>query len=335
MKSVVFDSCGEPASVLRVDERDIADPGDGQVQVRMLASPVNPSDLLFVRGEYTLQPRLPATPGFEGVGIVENVGTGLRPRIMLGKRVAVLSRFGGNWAERNVVPATQVIPLSSQLTTEQAATFFVNPATAFIMTRLVLQVPAGDWLLQTAAGSVLGKMIVRLGKRFGFKTLCVVRREEQVEELQKEGATKTIVFDAAKDDPEKLVESVRDATGGAGVRFAVDPVAGDVASAVMRCLAKDGRMLVYGSLSGEPISFSPRDLMTPGASVDGFWLGNFMEKQPLLKKLSLVRTITKLIAEGTLASEIGSSFPLDEITQAVAEAEQPGGKTLLRISEGE
>ena len=74
----------------------------------------------------------------------------------------------------------------------------------------------------------------------------------------------------------------------------------------MRCLAKDGRMLVYGSLSSEPISFSPRDLMTPGASVDGFWLGNFMEKLPLLKKLSLVRTITKLIGEGILASEIGS-----------------------------
>lgn len=334
MKSVVFDSCGEPASVLRVDERDVAEPGDGEVQVRMLASPVNPSDLLFVRGEYTLQARLPATPGFEGVGIVESVGSGLRPRIMLGKRVAVLSRFGGNWAERNVVPATQVIPLSRHLTTEQAATFFVNPATAFIMTRLVLQVPAGDWLLQTAAGSVLGKMIVRLGKRFGFKTLCVVRRETQVEELQKEGATKTIVFDAAKDDPEKLIETVRNATGE-GVRFAVDPVAGDVASTVMRCLAKDGRMLVYGSLSGQPIQFSPRDLMTPGASVDGFWLGNFMEKQPLLKKLSLVRTITRLIGQGTLASEIESSFPLDEITQAVAAAEQPGGKTLLRISEGE
>ena len=333
MKSVVFDSCGEPASVLRVDECDIVEPGDGQVQVRMLASPVNPSDLLYVRGEYTLQPRLPATAGFEGVGIVEKAGSGLRPRIMLGKRVAVLSQFGGNWAERNVVPATQVIPLSRQLTTGQAATFFVNPATAFIMTRLVLRVPAGDWLLQTAAGSVLGKMIVRLGKRFGFKTLCVVRRETQVEELQKAGATKTIVFDSAKDDPETLVESVRDATGGEGVRFAVDPVAGDVASTVMQCLARDGRMLLYGSLSGEPISFSPRDLMTPGAGVDGFWLGNFMERQSLLKKLRLVRTITKLIGDGILASEIESSFPLDEIRQAVAEAEQPGGKILLRISE--
>ena len=92
-------------------------------------------------------------------------------------------------------------------------------------------------------------------------------------------------------------------------------------------------MLLYGSLSGEPISFSPRHLMTPGAGVDGFWLGNFMERQSLLKKLRLVRTITKLIGDGILASEIESSFPLDEIRQAVAEAEQPGGKILLRIGE--
>lgn len=332
MKSVVFRVCGEPADVLSIEDREPCEPGDGEVLVRMLACPVNPSDLLYVRGEYTLQPKLPATPGFEGVGVVEKAGSGLRPRIMLGKRVAVLSRLGGNWAEHNLVSASQVIPLSSQLTVEQAATFFVNPATAYIMTRLVLRVPAGEWLLQTAAGSTLGKMIVRLGRRFGFRTLCVVRREAQVEQLRQEGATETIVFDAEADEPEKLVSAVREVTGGAGVRFAVDPVAGAVGSTVTQCLAKNGRMLVFGSLSGKPFQFSPRTLMTPGASIDGFWLGNFMEKQSLLKKLSLVRTITKLIGDGTLTSEIGASFPLDEITQAVATAGQSNGKTLLRIS---
>lgn len=332
MKAVIFDECGEPASVLKVQDREPREPRDGEVLVRMLASPVNPSDLLYVRGEYTLQPKLPAGPGFEGVGIVEKTGSGLRAKIMQGKRVAVLSRIGGNWAERNTVPATQVIPLSNQLSVNQAATFFVNPATAFIMTRLVLQVPQGEWLLQTAAASTLGKMIVRLGQRFGFKTLCVVRREQQVEELQREGATRTIVFDSASEEPAKLVDAVQTATDGQGVPFAIDPVAGTVGSAVARCLAKGGRMLAYGSLSGAPLQFSPRDLMTPGASLEGFWLGNFMEKQPLLKKLSLVRTITKLVLDGTLASEIGSTFPLEEVEQAVNAAEASNGKTLLQIA---
>lgn len=331
MKAVSFDESGDPASVLQVRDRDVREPGEGEVLVRMVASPVNPSDLLYVRGEYTLQPQFPASPGFEGVGIVEKAGAGLRPRIMLGKRVAVLSRLGGNWAEQNTVPASQVIPLSSQLSTNQAATFFVNPATAYIMTRLVLNVPPGAWLLQTAAASTLGRMIVRLGRQFGFKTLCVVRHEAQVEELQKEGATKTIVFNAANNEPEQLVEAVRATTAGNGVPFAIDPVAGVVGSAVTECLAKEGRMLAYGSLSGDPLQFSPRELMTPGASIEGFWLGNFMEKQSLLKKLGLVRTITKLIIDGTLASEIGSSFQLDDVAKAVQAAENSGGKTLLQM----
>lgn len=333
MKAVIFDECGEPANVLKLRDSEHRDPGDGEVLVRMLASPVNPSDLLYVRGQYTLQPRLPASPGFEGVGVVEKAGSGLRPRIMLGKRVAVLSRFGGNWAERNTVPATQVIPLSSRLSIHQAATFFVNPATAYIMTQLVLRIPPGEWLLQSAANSTLGRMIVRLGRKFGFKTLCVVRREEQVQALQKAGATKTIVFDAATQASEELVEAVLEATDGQGVPFAVDPVAGSVGSAIVRCLAKNGRMLAFGSLSGEPLQFSPRELMTPGASLEGFWLGNFMEKQTLLKKLSLVRTITKLIVDGTLASEITSVFRLAEIEQAIQDAENFSGKTLIQIAD--
>ena len=137
MKSVVFESTGEPDTVLNVKDLPEPEPEFGQIKVRMLCCPVNPSDLMFVRGQYTLSADLPATPGFEGVGIVELAGGGLRAKMMLGKRVAVLSRRGGNWAEKNVVSASQVIPFSNLLTgrlsQEQQATFFVNPVTAHVM----------------------------------------------------------------------------------------------------------------------------------------------------------------------------------------------------------
>ena len=333
MKAVVFDRCGEPSQVLRTEDRPVAEPTRGEVLVRMLATPVNPSDLLYVRGQYTLQPRLPASPGFEGVGVVERAGGGLRPRIMLGKRVAVLSRMGGNWAENNIVPATQVIPISRQLSLEAAATFFVNPATAYIMTRLVLRVSPGEWLLQTAAGSTLGLMIARLGKRFGFRTLCVVRKEADVEPLLQSGATRVVVYDAARDTPDVLVQAVMESTAGNGVQYAVDPVGGACGSTVTTCLAERGRMLVFGSLSGAPLQFSPRDLMTPGASISGFWLGHFMQQQSLTKKLRLVRTITRLIMEGILSSRIAAKFPLHDVCHAVESAEQRSGKTLLQIQE--
>ena len=143
MKCVQFETVGEPRDVLQVVERDLPAPQHGEVRVRMLASPVNPSDLMFVRGTYGVKPSLPQVPGFEGVGVVEESGGGLRGKIFRGKRVAVLNKSGGNWAAQTVVPADQVIPLSSSLSLEQAATFFVNPATVWIMTQEVLKIPSG------------------------------------------------------------------------------------------------------------------------------------------------------------------------------------------------
>src|SRR5437879_3680645 len=150
MKAIVFDQFGDPADVLNVRETPLPEPGPGQVRVRMLASPINPSDLLTVRGEYGRRPELPATPGFEGVGVIEAAGRGLLGRWRLGRRVAVLNGKGGNWQEHVVIPAIHVVPVPNQLSDEQAATFFVNPASAFIMTRWVLKVPPRAWLLQTA-----------------------------------------------------------------------------------------------------------------------------------------------------------------------------------------
>ena len=333
MQAVFFDHTGDPQSVLQVRDTELRQPQRGEVSVRMLASPVNPSDLMFVRGEYTLKPEPPAIPGFEGVGIVESSGGGLLGRFMVGKRVAVLNRGGGNWAERTVLPARGVIPLPSFLSVDQAATYFVNPASAFVMTRQVLKVPAGQWLMQTAAGSALGKMVVRLGRRFGFKTLCVVRRPEQVAELQELGADAVLAFDPDRDDLTQFVATVREMTGGQGVGFAIDPVGGATGSLVVKCLGRGARMLVFGTLSGTAMTLSPRDLMSQDASISGFWLGNYMESQKLLAKLTLVRQISQLMKEGVLGCDVGQRFELSAIKDAVALAQQParGGKVLLTI----
>src|SRR6516164_5133943 len=104
MKSIIFERFGDPADVLEVKEGSVPVPGPGQVQVRMLASPINPSDLLYVRGQYGSRPKLPATPGFEGVGIVEAAGAGLLGRLRLGKRVAVLGSEAGTWRNRSLCP---------------------------------------------------------------------------------------------------------------------------------------------------------------------------------------------------------------------------------------
>src|SRR5262249_61345317 len=97
MKAVVFEQFGDPAEVLQVREVPEPNPGPGQVLVRMLASPIGPADFLTVRGLYGHQPKLPATPGTEGVGIVQS-GRGLLGRLRGRDRVAVINEAVGNWA---------------------------------------------------------------------------------------------------------------------------------------------------------------------------------------------------------------------------------------------
>ncbi|HLQ45904.1 MAG TPA: alcohol dehydrogenase catalytic domain-containing protein, partial [Planctomycetaceae bacterium] len=137
MKTVQFDQFGEPADVLRVQDLAPPQPQPGEVLVRMLLSPINPSDLMTVRGEYGKLPKLPCTPGYEGVGIVEASGGGLLGKLLVGKRVALLNGINGNWQERTTALAKQAVPLPRGLPAEQGATFFVNPTTAFAMTRRV------------------------------------------------------------------------------------------------------------------------------------------------------------------------------------------------------
>jgi NADPH:quinone reductase-like Zn-dependent oxidoreductase len=320
-----------------VQVETIAEPvlSPGCVLVRMLTSPINPSDLMTVRGEYGHQPDLPMTPGYEGVGIVESAQAGLYGRYLVGQRVAVLNREGGNWAERTVVPAMQVIPVPKNLSHDQAAMFFVNPATAYLLTRSVLQVPRAAWLLQTAGASAVGQMIVRLGRQHGFRTLCVVRRSSAVEKLKDQGADEVIVFDAEHEPAESLARQVNEQTGGRGVGYAVDPIGGATASALVSCLASGGRLVLYGTLSPAPLSFSPRVLMGRGATVEGFWLTQRMNAMPLLSKLGLIRTLSRLSARGLTAVDVAGTYPLADVAAAVQAAEAPNksGKVLLRLSE--
>ena len=327
MKRIVFDRTGPPREVLRIeDDVPAPQPRRGEVLVRMLASPINPSDDMYISGKYGLVPRLPATPGFEGVGVVEATGGGWLGWLRNGKRVAVISEHG-NWAEYTVAKARQVFPVPDSLSDEQAATFFVNPATALIMTRYVLRVPPGAWLLQTAAGSALGQMVIRLGRKYGFRTLNVVRRREQVDELKKLGADAVIV---EIDSP--LPEQVhRIATEG--VRYAIDPVGGATASQAIEALAPGGRCLLFGSLADEAVSIHPRVLVSGSIEVGGFWLAHWTRQQPVWRLIRLFRQVRAMMSEGILQTTFAATYPLEDVVKAVEHASAPGkgGKVLLRI----
>jgi NADPH:quinone reductase-like Zn-dependent oxidoreductase len=333
MKAIVFERFGEPREVLQVREVPMPQPAAAEVRVRMKMVPINPSDMMTVRGAYGRLPDLPATPGFEGVGVIDAVGAGWLAKLRglkPGRRVAVLNGRGGNWQEYVVLPARHVVPVPDDIPDDQVAAFFVNPATALVMTQRVLHVTRGAWLLQTAAGSALGRMVIRLGKHFGFHTINLVRRKTLAPELQQLGADE--VLSSTDDD---IPVRVREITQGKMVPYALDAVGGPGVADIVQTLAPQGRLLVYGTLSNEPISLDPRLLMVGQRAIEGFWLSEWARQQSVLGMLGLFRQIIALMRVGVLTTPVAATFTMAEVAQAVERVEEPGrsGKILLKLSD--
>jgi NADPH:quinone reductase len=245
---------GSPESIAVV-ELPVPRPGPGQVLIRVAASPINPSDLMFLRGLYGFKKPLPAIPGFEGSGTVVETGSGMMPRLLKGRRVACAAAdpniAGGMWAEYLVTSAQLCVPLRKQVDMEQGATMLVNPLTAWA---LMDEARLGRHraVVQTAAASALGRMVVRLGRRFSIPTINVVRRAEQVELLRKMGAEHVL----NSSDP-GFDASLRDLCHRLGASIGFDAVAGEMSARVLRGQPRGSRLLVYGALSLEASQIRP------------------------------------------------------------------------------
>src|SRR5246500_3400921 len=125
MKALIFGEPGDPTSVLKLAEIPTPPLAPGEALVRVLLSPINPSDLHMVRGRYGYQPALPASPGAEGVGIVEAVGPGVQDP-MVGTRV-VFVHMWNTWREQIVCPVDRLVPVPDGLEDETAAISYINP----------------------------------------------------------------------------------------------------------------------------------------------------------------------------------------------------------------
>ena len=336
MKAVRFGRYGEPTDVLTVAEQPVPEPGPGEVRLQIKLSPVNPSDLLYVRGHYSgVAEHFPSGAGFESASTIDALGSGVEG-LSLGQRVFAHNGAGGNWAEYAVVSAQTAWPVPDDLPDAQVASLMINPATAILMVRHVLAVPRGEWLLQSAAGSELGRMIIRLARHDGIRTINVVRRREAVQELEDLGADEVIV---SSDGP--IDEQVRRIVGARGVDFALDPVAGETGSQIFRALSAEGRMLLYGSLTGEGVRVGddPRLTLSGRRTLEVYWLGYWLPRlhksgffppgRPAIQQL--IDEIADLIRAGVLETSPGKRFGLDQIRAAVAEAEAVGrsGKVLI------
>lgn len=339
MKALIIEQNGEPSEVVHWRDLPEPTPGPTEVRVRMLLAPVHPSDLHMIRGRFARQrqPELPASPGSEGVGIIDAVGSDV-PRTRIGERVVLLD-VPGTWREQVISPAARAIPVPAAISDDAAAQALVNPMTAWAMTMSEHQLGQGDWLVQSAAGSTVGRFVLQIAKVQGFRTINLVRREEQVAEIRELGGD-VVLCTADESWPAQLQR----ATGGKGIAKAIDCVAGRTGATLARQLAPNGSLLVYGALSShrqtDPAAFEmpifAPALIYSSAEVRGWFIFSWLARKGESEGSQALRSLLGLIAAGSLEPPAARRYAAGQAVEAFTAAERAGhdAKPLLAFAAG-
>lgn len=325
--------------VLKIATAPVVAPQEGEVLVRVIMRPINPADVYKITGQTKRDHiPLPFVPGNEGVGIVEANGTGAS-RFQVGQRVVAASWPGhqhqppaggrpfGTFQQYLPVPEGDLLAVPEQLDDETAAQLFINPTTAFAMLD-TLNPPKGEWVLQTAAGSLVGRSTIAIAKQKGIKTINVVRRSEQKQELLDLGATEVICT-----ADESIAERVMQITEGRGVYGATDAVGGDTLTQVITSLRKGGTVLLYGAMSGATANFDVRDVLYGGKTITGFAILRWLPEQKAAGTWQQkAQELFQMFVDGVLKAPHGKVFPLEQAADAVGESMRhgKGDKVLLK-----
>jgi NADPH:quinone reductase-like Zn-dependent oxidoreductase len=322
MKALSFNQTGDALQVLTTGEFDKPVAQTGEVVVRVSETTLNPADFLFIQGKYRTQPVFPQIAGMEGTGRVESVGAGVT--IPTGTLVAFFWRKA--WAEYVVVPETELVVLPVDFPVEKAAQMGLNPQTAWGLLERV-NVQPGEWLLLTAGNSVVAQLLIQLAVLRGIKVISVVRSNKSNTLLKELGAE---IIDLSVSTVEQRVMEI---TGGKGLQGALDAVGGPTMTEVFKCMARNGRVILYGSLSPEPFSATNPIFHFKNVSLSGFGVRGYLGDKTVEQRTSINRQLAELIGKPTFRLGVTATYSLTEWKEAVQRMRMgESGKVLLRFS---
>lgn len=302
---------------IRLTEKSLPKLRKGQVLVKMLAAPVNPSDLVYLLGKYGLAPNNGAFVGFEGCGIVVEANAGLYGAWLKGKRVALSAQPGndGVWAEYAITKANFCLPVRKELSDEQAATIIVNPCTSVCLVERAIELGAKAIVINAAASQV-GKGVIRYAKLKGLKTIATVRSEANVSVLEELGATSVLLT-----SQETFVENLKQQAKTFNATVLVDAVAAKDTPKLLKAMPNSSTAIVYGRLTEtfDPLGglFSVADLIFRDIRIEGFWLAKYIGDVSPLKVLALSSKVQKLFAQGIFKTDIYASVGFEDFAQAL------------------
>jgi len=325
INAAVYDTHGNPADVLHVQTQPWPICPPEEVIVAMRAAPVNPADLNQIEGKYPIRFPLPATPGFEGAGVVVEAGREARD-VSIGAHV-ILPHNLGTWREACAVKATELVVVPSEIDLVQAAMLKINPLTAWRLLHGYVDLKRGDWVIQNAANSAAGRAVIQIARELGIKTVNVVRREELVEELRVQGGDVVLI------DGEGLRDDVKESTGGALIPLGLNAVGGNSALRLMNCLAPGGTLVTYGAMSLQPLKVPNGLLIFKDLRLRGIWINKWYDNASGAERMEAFNSIFDMAKRGLLRTNVEKSYSLGEIREAVERAAEPkrNGKVIFEF----
>lgn len=294
-----YDSHGQPLKVLRHDTIELPALTSTSVRVSMLAAPINPADLNQVEGVYPVKPPVPAVGGNEGVGVVVEVGNGVKG-LECGDWV-IPKTFGfGTWRSQGVAEETQLLKVPNDIPPEYAATISVNPSTAYRMLSDFVDLQPGEAVIQNGATSAVGRAVIQIAAARGLQTVNIIRDRPNLEEmkgiLHSLGATHVVTEDFAR------TPAMRDLLKELGPkpRLALNCVGGKSSTQLLKLIAPSGTMVTYGGMSKEPVIVPTSALIFSDVRVRGFWMTKWYQTSSDQARLEMFHTLADFVRQGRL-----------------------------------
>ena len=314
---------------MKIVEVDNPLPFAGEVLVKIQAAPINPSDIAFIRGGYNVKKSLPAIPGFEGTGIIEDVSDDLDEKL-IGKRVSFFSQDdkGGTWAEYVAVKLNDCLFVKDDLPIEQAACLFVNPLTAYAMLDHISE-NQHKAIIQSAALGQVGRFVSFLAKEKGLKLINLIRKAGHVDELRALG--EAYVLDINSDD---FAIQLKQLATDLNVTAAIDAVGGELTGEILNAMPAGSELLLYGGLSGMPIGgIDPLEIIFKNKILGGFNLGDWLNEQSSVEMAAVSGFLQELFISGKLQTKVQSTVSLENFYDGLKTyiSDMSGGKVLFLL----
>lgn len=325
MRAVVL----RAANDFSVEQVPMPVPTSGEVLVKVEASPINPSDVVFLKGLYGTKKPYPAIAGFEGSGTVVSSGGGILGWSLVGKRVAFAAeKSGGTWAEYIAVSAKACVKLTPDIPFNLGCCMFANPFTVMYFAE-VIKNGKHQAVVQTAACSAIGKMLIRYCLQENIPIINIVRRNDQVEALREIGAVHVL-----NSSDENFQEELQKMSVNLNATVAFDCVSGEMTGILVNSMCENSVVYVYGSLSMKALEgISPAAIIFSNKRVEGLWLSKWIKGKNILTLWNLSNKVVGLLPT-VLRTDVSREFPIEEIESALEfyKKNMSAGKVILRPS---